>query len=199
MSLKLDEYGREIGTFTVISKGKSFTLGKCQCGYCDEDIAVAPGRYGDLTRFKVGHNYKGINNPRFRGWKLVHKGTRMMLYMPWHPNSDKKGYVYRYVWVMSRFLKRSLSKKEVVHHIDENSLNDDINNLMLFPSQKEHRAFHRGDYTKKHCSNPSCTRPNETFVNKKGGYQSWYKTKDGKDLCVRCYRKMKYWKKKNKN
>ena len=54
---------------------------------------------------------------------------------------DSGVYVHR--WVMEKHLERRLRPEEVVHHIDGNKLNNDINNLMLFSSQKEHDNYHR--------------------------------------------------------
>jgi len=44
--------------------------------------------------------------------------------------------------VMEKYLKRGLTKEEVVHHIDGDKSNNDINNLRLFPNKKEHAKFH---------------------------------------------------------
>ena len=40
-------------------------------------------------------------------------------------------------------MKRGLRKGEVVHHIDINPLNNNSKNLYVFPSQKEHKAYHQ--------------------------------------------------------
>ena len=37
---------------------------------------------------------------------------------------------------------RKLTKAERVHHLDENKKNNNIENLMVFPSQKAHQSFH---------------------------------------------------------
>ncbi len=49
--------------------------------------------------------------------------------------------------VMEEHLGRKLRKEEVVHHIDGNKSNNDINNLMLFPTKSVHTKYHlqRGD------------------------------------------------------
>lgn len=176
----------------VLSVGKSFILGKCQCGYCDEDIPITPGRYGDLRRFKLGHAAKGINNPRYKGWKLNYD-KRKMLYMPWHPNSDTSGYIYEHIFNMTRKLKRPLKKGEVVHHIDEDITNNDINNLQLFNSQGEHISGHfKIDMSDRRCSDPNCKNPTDSS---NGKYQGWYNGENGL-LCKNCYRRKKYNEKK---
>lgn len=39
-------------------------------------------------------------------------------------------------------LGRPLKKGEVVHHIDSNKRNNDLSNLMVFPTQAEHAIWH---------------------------------------------------------
>jgi len=45
--------------------------------------------------------------------------------------------------VAATVLKRRLRKGEVVHHIDINPSNNNPKNLYVFPSQKEHKAYHQ--------------------------------------------------------
>ena len=65
-----------------------------------------------------------------------------------------KSYGYKVVTINGRYfpehrivaatvMKRGLRKGEVVHHIDINPLNNDPKNLYVFPSQKEHKAYHQ--------------------------------------------------------
>jgi len=44
--------------------------------------------------------------------------------------------------VAEQMLGRPLKPGEVVHHIDEDKRNNNPENLMVFPSQKEHAAYH---------------------------------------------------------
>ncbi len=49
--------------------------------------------------------------------------------------------------VFERFLGRKLRKGETIHHIDGNKSNNDIDNLMLFPTLSAHAKYHyeKGD------------------------------------------------------
>ena len=47
-----------------------------------------------------------------------------------------------HILVMEKYLGRKLNKGEVVHHIDGNKTNNDINNLKLMTA-KEHSKMHR--------------------------------------------------------
>lgn len=49
-------------------------------------------------------------------------------------------YVHRLV--MEEYLKRELGSDEYVHHMDFDKLNNDINNLFLFPSNNLHMFYH---------------------------------------------------------
>lgn len=51
--------------------------------------------------------------------------------MPEHPNANKSGYVMEHRLVMSEKIGRPLKKDEVVHHIDGNRFNNNLNNLAL--------------------------------------------------------------------
>ena len=61
-----------------------------------------------------------------------------------HPRADSSGYVYEHILVAERILGRHLTEEEVVHHIDKNRTNNDPTNLMIFATDSEHHAFHKG-------------------------------------------------------
>lgn len=61
--------------------------------------------------------------------------------MPEHPNCNSRGCVYEHRLVMEKQIGRYLTKDEVVHHIDFNTQNNDISNLMLM-TPKEHKRLH---------------------------------------------------------
>jgi hypothetical protein len=44
--------------------------------------------------------------------------------------------------IAEKVLGRELLNSEVVHHQDNNKLNNDVNNLWVFPSQSAHRKYH---------------------------------------------------------
>lgn len=67
------------------------------------------------------------------------------IYMPEHPRAFKNnGCVYEHILIAERKLKRKLSDKEVVHHIDFNRQNNNSDNLMIFATESDHVAYHNG-------------------------------------------------------
>lgn len=99
--------------------------------------------------------YKGINHSGFfkkgaTGEKCINykQGEQeangyIMVLSHDHPHKNKKGYVYKHRLVMEEKIGRYLTPKEVVHHIDKNKKNNDIDNLMLFENDREHHKFHQ--------------------------------------------------------
>lgn len=96
------------------------------------DIPRNPRKEKGIKQYKIDTYHKGyiITDS---GYKKIMKKE--------HPRSDSKGYVGEHVLVMEEHIGRYLIEDEVVHHIDENKLNNDINNLRLMTKQ-EHKSLH---------------------------------------------------------
>ena len=60
---------------------------------------------------------------------------------PNHPRANNKGYVAEHVLIVEHQIGRLLMEHETVHHIDHNSVNNDINNLKLM-SIHDHLSYH---------------------------------------------------------
>ena len=72
----------------------------------------------------------------------VKTGNYVTIYMPEHPRAIN-GYVLKHIVVMETVLKRYVQLPEVVHHIDGNKNNNNIDNLMLFPNNAAHIKYHK--------------------------------------------------------
>ena len=99
-------------------------------------------------RIKNRRSYEGISNPNSKNGTKIEKGY-IYIYMPKHPNADKRHYIKRANLVMDKKLDRYLKKGEVVHH--KNSIRDDDRpeNLKLFSSNGEHTKFEEQKRNKK--------------------------------------------------
>lgn len=66
-----------------------------------------------------------------------------MLYNPNHPRSGKKdGMVYEHILIAEKILGRDILLGEDVHHKDENRLNNNEDNLIVFKTHEDHIRFH---------------------------------------------------------
>lgn len=81
-------------------------------------------------------------NPKTRVWRDEY----VMVYKPEHHSSRKKppdrGYVWEHRYIMELHLGRALEKTEVIHHLDGNKSNNDISNLLLCTTAREHNIVH---------------------------------------------------------
>ena len=82
--------------------------------------------------------------------KLVSKGDYYYAVVPEHPNRTKNNYVLYHRIVMENYLGRILNKYEIVHHIDENKKNNDINNLQIL-TKSMHTKLHMSVKGEKFC------------------------------------------------
>lgn len=63
--------------------------------------------------------------------------------VPDHPRVQRRGYVYEHRLVMEAHIGRYLRPEEVVHHINFDTTDNKIENLMLFDNDQEHQKYHR--------------------------------------------------------
>ncbi len=83
-------------------------------------------------------------SPRWNGGRKIRKDGYTFVVAPsdhpcpayTKPNGLK--YILEHRYVMEQHVGRYLEPQEVVHHIDNNPLNNDVSNLRLFANQSEH-------------------------------------------------------------
>lgn len=104
-----------------------------------------------IKYIKKGYNKKSLLNLKpakkgnlyhWKGGRWTNKLGRTFVYVPNHPFANKNGYVMEHRLVMGEHLGRFLSQQEVVHHLDGNPNNNNINNLHLFRNESKHRTHH---------------------------------------------------------
>lgn len=84
----------------------------------------------------------GPGHPDWEGGLSIRKGYAYV-WFPEHPFSTKGGYVLRSHLVMEDKLERYLQPGEVVHHMNNDTLDDDPDNLFLFRSNGLHLKYTR--------------------------------------------------------
>ena len=68
---------------------------------------------------------------------------RVFIYQPNHPCSNNRGYILRSRYIMEQHLGRILNNKtEQIHHINNNTLDDRLENLQIVTIQ-EHSKIHK--------------------------------------------------------
>ncbi len=133
------------------------TLIKCSVCGREKQIWLPPSRkhdaeknckdYGKFcSRQCAGSMRTGNKHPRWKGGILIDRDGYRMVHSPNHPGSDKRGYIREHRLVMEEKIGRALKRSEVVHHIDDDPMNNDPSNLVLYPSNREHK---RDDYKKR--------------------------------------------------
>lgn len=181
----------------VLKKYKYFILGKCSCGNCNESIKIRNQR-GFLKRFQIHHNFKqtgenhynhgrdlsGFNNPSWKGGRRKYNGY-WAVWNPKHPSSNKHGYVYEHRLVMEQYYSRFLTKDEHIHHIDGNTQNNKIENLLIV-SKSEHMILHKTiDMSTRICL---LCGSDITWIKKTNKRPFWRRYKQGY-ICNKCYNK----------
>lgn len=141
-------------------------------------------RHATSTSFKKGHNMKGENHPNFLplfterirkcGGNRGKKCLRVFIKIgPGH-----KDWIQRSRFVVEQHLKRKLLPTEHVHHINENTLDDRIENFSLL-SHVSHRKNHKiQSWSKKY---PCCQKCGTTE-----------KRHMGRGLCSSCIMREKF-------
>ncbi len=174
---------------------------KCGCGdiltRCGKSKSFKPrefifNHHMNLDEFKVDQNGEKGNN--WSGGEYFHRGDGYWYVKKTnHPNSQKDGYIRKHVYIFTEYYKCCMLKWGVVHHINEIKTDNDIENLqgMMRKGHGKHHNLGKQKPKKNH-GNRTCLlcNSNKTIMDKKQGYEMWYKYKDG-FVCVKCYKKLK--------
>lgn len=85
------------------------------------------------------------NNPNWRGGRVIASNGYVLLRVGKdHHLADVRGYAYEHRVVAEQKIGRRLRRREVVHHVDGNKLNNVPANLEVLPSTAHHAHFEHG-------------------------------------------------------
>lgn len=118
---------------TGYQKGNKIWLGRKHTKKTKRKMSISAKTSPLCPRGDKVWNWKGGRMKRKNRWLLLR---------PNHPNAWQTGYVYQYRLVAELCLNRYLTSQEIIHHINEHTLDDRPENLYLFPSKAEHTYFH---------------------------------------------------------
>ncbi|MFN8296773.1 MAG: HNH endonuclease [Chitinophagales bacterium] len=93
------------------------------------------------TRGKHKNHSRGEKHYKFNDNKISTDGYKLIIVGLGHPLDIGNGYTYEHRYLKSLEIGRWLSSEEIVHHKDENKLNNDLNNLEIL-SRKDHNKYH---------------------------------------------------------
>jgi hypothetical protein len=111
------------------------------CGINQSIISRSLSKFGIPTRKFCGRS--GIHCHLYKGGRVKTTQGYIHILNKEHPRSNCRHYVPEQILVVEKHLGRFLSKKETIHHINEIKDDNQIENLYLFLSEKEHQRYHQ--------------------------------------------------------
>ncbi len=101
---------------------------------------------------------EGIGGPKhgnkWKGGEVI-CGNRVRLFIPSHPRSNQNGYVSKSIFIAENVLGKPLTINAIVHHIDENPLNNNNDNLVICQDRAYHALIHARKKALYHTGNPN--------------------------------------------
>lgn len=82
------------------------------------------------------------SNHRWKGGRCINGRGYIIIHSIGHPRVDGHNYVHEHRLVVEDHIGRYLEPQEVIHHINFEILNNNINNLFLFPNKSTHTSYH---------------------------------------------------------
>jgi hypothetical protein len=161
--------------------GKNFIV-QCKCG-CKLTKPLYNNSYEEGYYIK-NHNVRGKNHHMYNGYTIIHHGYRYTK-APQHRSADRHGYVLEHRLVWELFNKACLLPWADVHHIDHNTLNNDISNLKAMTNSQHTILHNKLNMNRRFCL---FCHSNKTGIRVTGRPQ-WMSYNNG-NICSYCYNKI---------
>jgi len=156
MNVKCDYCGKEFSKRKSHVREKNYCSTDCYasskrkerietiCAYCGKQIERPKHKILE-NNFCDRNCHMKYMNAKLNPTRMTESVKEKISITKTDPN--RKGYrkihgVHEHRLVAESMLGRKLRKGEVVHHIDGNKSNNNIENLMIFSSQKDHAKWH---------------------------------------------------------
>ena len=133
---------------------------------------------------------RGIRAANWKGDKLK-VGLYMMVYQPDHPKANLYGRIFEHRAVAEKCLGRRIDTRHPIHHMNEDTIDNRPENLVVCESNAYHRLLHRRLRVLRAGGNPKtdkiCTRCKQ--VKHGDDFGSLWSNYDGLDRrCKNCVR-----------
>lgn len=147
MNLK-NRIGHKYGRLVVLSRAENDKWGNakwlCRCDCGNEKVVNGPElNCGDTQSCGCLRSdvKKTDKNPMWKGGRIKTAGY-IQIKLPEHHHANNQGYVFEHILVIEKMLGRPINRGEIVHHCNQDRSDNRPYNLRLFPSIKEHTAYH---------------------------------------------------------
>lgn len=90
---------------------------------------------------KLPPDKKGENHPKWKGGKFISSDGYVMRYVGKSSDIGWQSYKKEHILIVEELLKRKLNGSEIIHHIDGDKLNNQVDNLYITNSTG-HRVAH---------------------------------------------------------
>ena len=122
---------------------------QCYLAYRDKPTGWTGKRLSKLhkqhiSQAKQANPMNGNKHWNYKRGKWVDARGYVLLKKPNHPNAKARGYILEHRYIMSNHLGRPLRPREVVHHINHNTMDNRIANLQLMDVKQHVRLHHKG-------------------------------------------------------
>lgn len=139
LDLTGNRFGRLVAIEIMPERFSGLIKWKCRCDCGKIKIALAKTlRNGGTKSCGCLYIEESINKCKLRAKPLWSKRVSAKGYVEIKTNF---GYMREHIYIMEKHIGRKLVDDEVVHHIDRNKQNNNIDNLQLM-THGEHTALH---------------------------------------------------------